>query len=212
MNNNNQINNLVLDNKSNQKTYWVCKRIFDITISFILLPLLLIIFLILYFLNFIYNPGTVFYVQNRMGKDCKVFQAIKFRSMISSDIIQRGHDDPIEESRILPLGKFLRKTRIDEIPQIINIIQGDMSLIGPRPDFYEHAIVFQNKIDDYHKRYIIRPGITGLAQIRLGYAVGLEETKNKTKLDLHYIKNAGFFLDVKIIFGTIFTVLFGLGK
>ena len=129
--------------------------------------------------------------------------------MLNVNEIQRRFNDPIEQNRITPIGRILRKFRIDELPQIINVLKGDMSLIGPRPDYYEHALVFTKKIRGYRSRHIIRPGISGLSQIRLGYAVGVEATRNKALIDIFYIKNAGFKLDTKIVFGTILTVLRG---
>jgi len=194
---------------SGSKFYWASKRFFDILISIILLPTIIIISLMLLILNRYLNPGPIFFVQPRMGKNCKCFNAIKFRSMLNVNEIQRRFNDPIEQNRITPIGRILRKFRIDELPQIINVLKGDMSLIGPRPDYYEHALVFTKKIRGYRSRHIIRPGISGLSQIRLGYAVGVEATRNKALIDIFYIENAGFKLDTKIVFGTILTVLRG---
>ncbi|MDC0551729.1 sugar transferase, partial [Amylibacter sp.] len=149
----------------------------------------------------------IFYVQNRMGKNCTMFRAIKFRSMSVARTIERKFDDPVEDNRITPLGRVLRNSRLDEIPQIINVLKGEMSLIGPRPDYYEHAVIFLKDVKGYELRHIIRPGISGLSQIRLGYAVGIKATKSKVIVDLFYIRNAGFILDAKIIFGTFLTIL-----
>jgi len=146
-----------------------------------------------------------------MGKDCKPFYALKFRTMVSSEIINRKHNDPLELERITRLGHFLRKCRLDELPQIINVVYGEMSLIGPRPDYYEHALVFLDTIPGYRIRHAIRPGISGLSQIRLGYAQGVDATKKKSKIDVYYIKNVNFYLDFKIFIGTIMTVLKGIG-
>jgi lipopolysaccharide/colanic/teichoic acid biosynthesis glycosyltransferase len=192
---------------SSGKIYWISKRGFDVIVSFLMLPLILIVYINLLILNRYFNPGPIFFVQERMGKNCKSFRAIKFRSMLDVDSIVRGHNDPVEQSRITPLGSILRHLRIDEIPQIINVIKGDMSLIGPRPDYYEHAKIFLKEVKGYRARHTIRPGITGLSQIRLGYAVGLKATKSKAAVDHYYIKNAGFILDFKIFIGTIITVL-----
>jgi lipopolysaccharide/colanic/teichoic acid biosynthesis glycosyltransferase len=194
---------------SGSKFYWASKRFFDIFISILLLPAIVIISLILLILNNHLNPGPIFFIQSRMGKNCKSFNAIKFRSMLNIDVIQRSYNDPIEQNRITPLGKILRNFRIDELPQIINVLKGDMSLIGPRPDYYEHALVFADRVRGYRSRHIIRPGISGLSQIRLGYAVGVTATRNKAVIDRFYIENAGFKLDTKIVFGTILTVLKG---
>jgi lipopolysaccharide/colanic/teichoic acid biosynthesis glycosyltransferase len=190
----------------NDKLFWVSKRFIDIFISIILLPIFLLSVIILFLINRIFNPGTIFYTQNRMGKNCQPFKVIKFRSMRSVEQITREYNDPIETERITPLGNILRQTRLDEIPQIINVIKGDMSLIGPRPDYYEHALEYILNIPKYQARYVIRPGISGLSQIRLGYAEGLQATRAKTSIDHYYIRNASFYLDAKIFFATILIV------
>ena len=187
--------------------FWVYKRSFDLFICTILLPLFVFTTFILIFLNMLYNKGPVFFIQKRMGKNCEPFLAIKFRTMKNSKHINRKFLDPLEKDRITSLGRILRKTKIDELPQILNVFKGDMSLIGPRPDYYEHALSFLETIPYYGLRHSIRPGISGLSQIRLGYAEGLDETKIKSKIDIFYIKNIGLKLDLKIFFGTIFIIL-----
>ena len=161
------------------KLFWINKRIFDISVSILLLPLLFIIVIILPFINYFSNSGRLFFIQERMGKNCEVFHAIKFRTMVPVKEITRKYDDPIETNRITFFGKFLRKSRIDELPQILNVLKGDMSLIGPRPDYYIHALEYLKSVKGYRDRHDIRPGITGLSQIRLGYAEGLEATAKK---------------------------------
>ena len=113
--------------------------------------------------------------------------------------------------RITKLGHTLRSLRLDELPQILNVIKGDMSLIGPRPDYYDHALVFIKNIPDYKARHLIRPGISGLSQIRLGYAVGINETKKKSKIDIYYIENTNFYMEFRIFFGTIITIFKRVG-
>jgi len=162
--------------------------------------------------NRFFNPGKLFFIQERMGKDCKVFSAIKFRSMSFVEEVTRKYDEPIEIDRITPLGRTLRKMRIDELPQILNVLKGDMSMIGPRPDYYIHALEYLNNIEGYRERHAIRPGITGLSQVRLGYAESLEATLNKTNIDNYYIKNVGYIIDIKIVFSTLLIIVFGLGK
>jgi lipopolysaccharide/colanic/teichoic acid biosynthesis glycosyltransferase len=198
---------LEINKISGGQIFWTSKRTFDIIISILLLPLTIIIYVFLLFLNKHFNPGPVFFIQERMGKDCVCFKAIKFRTMHASKEIKRGHNDPVEENRVTPLGSILRKSRIDEIPQIFNVLKGEMSLIGPRPDYYKHAIIFLQEIDGYQFRHAVRPGISGLSQIRLGYAVGIKATRSKTVVDKYYIKNASFLLELKILFGTIMTLI-----
>lgn len=192
--------------------FWINKRIFDIFCSLLLLPILMLFSLILLILNPFFNPGSLFFFQDRMGKHCKSFSAIKFRSMRHVNEITRQYNDPIELDRIKPLGKLIRKCRIDELPQIINVLKGDMSIIGPRPDYYNHALEFLESIEGYRQRHDIRPGITGLSQIRLGYAEGLEATTRKVIIDNYYIKNISYIIELKIILNTILVILSGSGK
>ena len=194
------------------KLFWINKRIFDIILSLILLPLLFIIGIILLVLNLFFNPGSLLFIQKRMGKDCEFFFAIKFRTMTYVKEITRKYDDPIETNRITPLGRVLRKMRIDELPQILNVLKGDMSLIGPRPDYYTHALEYLENVQGYRERYTIRPGITGLSQIRLGYAETLEATSKKTYIDKYYIRNVGYIIELKIIVSTILIIIRGYGK
>ncbi|MDC1348836.1 sugar transferase [Amylibacter sp.] len=194
------------------KLFWINKRIFDIILSLLLLPLLFTFGIILLVFNLFFNPGRLLFIQKRMGKNCEIFFAIKFRSMTHINEITRKYDEPIETNRITPLGRVLRKTRIDELPQILNVLKGDMSLIGPRPDYYEHALEYLENIEGYRERHTIRPGITGLSQIRLGYAETLEATSKKTSIDNYYIKNVGYIIELKIIVNTILIIIRGLGK
>jgi len=194
------------------KWFWINKRIFDISVSLLLLPLLFVIVIILPFINYFSNSGRLFFIQERMGKNCEVFHAIKFRTMLPVKEITRKYDDPIETNRITFFGKFLRKSRIDELPQILNVLKGDMSLIGPRPDYYVHALEYLKSVKGYRDRHDIRPGITGLSQIRLGYAEGLEATAKKASIDNYYIQNVGYIIELKIIVNTIITIIRGVGK
>jgi len=194
------------------KLFWINKRIFDISVSLLLLPFLFIIVIILPFINYFSNSGRLFFIQERMGKNCEAFYAIKFRTMVPVKEITRKYDDPIETNRITFFGKFLRKSRIDELPQILNVLKGDMSLIGPRPDYYIHALEYLKSVKGYRDRHDIRPGITGLSQIRLGYAEGLEATAKKASIDNYYIQNVGYIIELKIIVNTIITIIRGIGK
>ena len=194
------------------RLFWINKRLFDIILSLLILPLLFTTGIILLFFNLFFNQGKLFFIQKRMGKNCELFFAIKFRTMTSVKEITRKYDDPIETNRITPLGKFLRKMRIDELPQILNVLVGDMSLIGPRPDYYVHALEYLKNVEGYSERYTIRPGITGLSQIRLGYVETLEAISQKTSIDKYYIQNVSYIIELKIIISTILIVIRGLGK
>jgi lipopolysaccharide/colanic/teichoic acid biosynthesis glycosyltransferase len=203
--------NLSLSEYEN-KLFWISKRLFDVIISLLLLPLLFIISIFLLFLNPLYNSGRLVFIQKRMGKNCKAFFAIKFRTMSPIEEITRKYDEPIELDRITPLGRILRRMRIDELPQILNVLRGDMSLIGPRPDYYVHALEYLKNVEGYSDRHTIRPGITGLSQVRLGYVENLESITKKVSIDNYYIDNVGYIIDLKIIFSTILVILRGIGK
>ena len=203
---------IVSHHRNNNKLFWINKRIFDILVSLMLLPLFFMIAIILFILNRFFNPGELFFIQERMGRNCEVFFAIKFRSMLHVEEITRKHDDPIETNRITPLGKVLRKMRVDELPQILNVLKGEMSLIGPRPDSYIYALEYLKCVKGYRERHTIRPGISGLSQIRLGYVESIEATSKKTSIDNYYIKNVGYIIELKIILNTILIIIRGMGK
>jgi lipopolysaccharide/colanic/teichoic acid biosynthesis glycosyltransferase len=194
------------------KMFWINKRLFDIFVCLLLIPLLFISSIIILLFNYFFNPGSLFFIQDRMGKNCNVFFAIKFRTMVPVKEITRKYNDPIETNRITSFGKVLRQSRIDELPQILNVLKGEMSLIGPRPDYYIHALEYIKNVKGYRERHIIRPGITGLSQIRLGYAEGLEATAKKASVDNYYIQNVNYIIELKIIGNTIITIIRGMGK
>lgn len=190
-------------NASNVLGYVIAKKVFDMVISTMLLPVFLTGCLLLAVANPFLNRGPIFYVQKRMGRDCKPFMAIKFRSMTCVAEVTRGADDPLEVNRITPLGGFLRKSRLDEIPQVINVLRGEMSLIGPRPDCYEHAETYIETIPGYHERHAVLPGISGLAQTEVGYVQGIDATRLKVAADLDYINRQSFRLDTWILWRTL---------
>jgi sugar transferase (PEP-CTERM system associated) len=158
------------------------------------------------------SRGHVLYSQCRVGRDGVVFRCYKFRTMRSDAEADTGptwakDDDP----RITRVGKFLRKTRIDEIPQLWNVLRGDMSLVGPRPERPEFVEGLNQEIPYYHLRHSVRPGITGWAQILYKYGSTVEDAKEKLRYDLYYIKNASVGLDLLILVHTIKIVLLGRG-
>ncbi len=192
-------------------TFLAGKRLFDVIISLLALPFVGVAALTLLLINPVWNPGRLFYVQTRMGQDCRPFSAVKFRTMHPADDIARGPDDPLESDRITPLGRFLRRSRIDELPQFFNVLAGQMSLIGPRPDYWEHAIHYLDTIPGYRQRHMVLPGITGLAQVDGGYAEGVDATIAKTQLDLHYIRNSGAGMEFYVFWRTVLVVCTGFG-
>jgi len=123
--------------------------------------------------------------------------------MAEAHAIIRGPNDPIERDRISVFGRLLRTSRVDELPQILNVLMGDMSLIGPRPDFYEHALFYLDVVPGYATRYQIRPGISGLAQVVVGYVDDSDGTCRKVAADISYIENASFLLECWIVIKTI---------
>jgi lipopolysaccharide/colanic/teichoic acid biosynthesis glycosyltransferase len=187
--------------------YYTAKRIFDLSMSILLLPVFILTSLILLVVNPSKNKGPLFYVQTRMGKNCDPFQAIKFRSMTVTNTIERGANDPLETHRITRLGDFLRRSRLDEVPQIINVFKGEMSLVGPRPDYIEHAKVYVDTIPGYTERHAVRPGISGFAQTEVGYAEGIEATRVKVEADLQYIKNRTLAFEAWIVWRTLQIVI-----
>ncbi len=192
-------------------TFLVCKRLFDICFSLLLLPILVALVVILLLANPAMNTGPLFFVQRRMGKNCAPFQALKFRTM-RPGAVHRSADDPLEEERITPLGAFLRQCRLDELPQILNVLRGEMSLIGPRPDCFDHAVVFVQDVPGYRDRHKVLPGISGYAQTEVGYAEGIEATMRKVQADLFYISNRSIFFEAWIFWRTVITVVGRAGQ
>lgn len=184
---------------------WV-KPGFDVVMSLLLLPLLGVFCLGLLVLNPFFNQGPLFYMQPRMGRGCRAFSAIKFRTMTPIRRIARSAEDPLEHDRITPLGRLLRRFRIDELPQVLNVLRGEMSLIGPRPDYFHHARRYMRSVAGYRRRYDVRPGISGLAQTDLGYVDGSEGTRHKVIMDLRYIDKMSLRLDLYIFRRTLVTV------
>lgn len=187
--------------------FWITKRFFDAVVSIILLLPLGLVAVALLILNPLLNPGPLFFVQIRMGRHCRSFKLYKFRTMLSERKMQRGPNDPLEHDRVTPLGRFLRNSRTDELPQILNVLLGEMSLLGPRPDYFSHARTFVRIVPNYRLRHEIRPGISGLAQVTHGYAEGVEATHAKVSADLFYIQNVGFKLETVLVWETIKTVI-----
>jgi len=186
---------------------FAAKRGIDITVSCLLLPFLLVVGLVLLGLNPLFNRGPLMFAQIRMGRGCRAFVALKFRSMTPERSLHRSPYDPVEHHRITALGCLLRRTRLDELPQIINVLRGEMSLIGPRPDCFSHARHYCRRIPGYRARYQVRPGISGLAQIQIGYAQDAQTVAAKTRADIHYINNLDPWLDAAIFWRTLMTVL-----
>jgi sugar transferase (PEP-CTERM system associated) len=155
-------------------------------------------------------PGPVFFRQERMGRNGHVFSLIKFRSMRTD--VGAGGPTVGGDPRITPVGAFLRQTRLDELPQLFNVLRGDMSMVGPRPEWVALVPEFQDKVPFYLHRLAVKPGITGWAQVRNSYGSSVENTVEKLQYDLYYIKNHSLFLDVLILLHTVQAIVFGRGR
>jgi lipopolysaccharide/colanic/teichoic acid biosynthesis glycosyltransferase len=162
--------------------------------------------------NRLTSPGPLFYTQRRVGQGGKIFKMYKFRSMRpdaergTGAVWARKNDD-----RITPVGKFARKTRLDELPQFINVLKGDMSVIGPRPERPEFVNALSLMIPYYRARHAVKPGITGWAQVKFGYGETHQDARIKLEHDLYYVKHASPILDIMIALQTPRIMLLGKG-
>lgn len=200
--------NILSDTKSvfGRKVNFAIKRISDITLSgiglFIVSPILLVSAVLIK----ITMPGPVFFLQERVGKNGKLFKIYKFRTMKINKIAEKAHNASGDATRITKLGRILRRFKIDELPQIINVFIGDMSLVGPRPTFPEHLKLYTSH---ERQRLDMRPGMTGLAQVNGNAALRWED---RIEYDLIYIDGFSVGMDIKILFRTVRVVLEGEDK
>ena len=191
--------------------YFNLKRVWESLLIIVTFPLTLPIMAITALLIKIENPGPAIFIQERVGQSGKTFRIFKFRSMA---VKQSGDKDKFateEQARITKVGKVIRKTRIDELPQFLNVLRGEMSLIGPRPEQESFVRQFETEIPFYGYRHMVKPGITGWAQTVQGYADDTDSTREKLAHDLYYIKHLSFWLDMNIVLKTIKTMLTGFG-
>jgi undecaprenyl phosphate N,N'-diacetylbacillosamine 1-phosphate transferase len=179
------------------------KRLIDLfgsLIGMIIMSPLLIIVAILIKLTM---PGPILFMQERVGKDKKIFDILKFRTMTVDEEAEKNLDFFKDEDRLTPVGRLLRRTKIDELPQLINVLKGDMSLVGPRPTVMQQV---ESYTDYQMQRLTMRPGMTGLAQVNGNTALPWEQ---RIKYDIEYINNFSILLDFRILFKTVAIVLFG---
>lgn len=199
--------------RSNQNhLYLFAVRVIEVLISLVGLTISLILIPIVFLGNLVGNRGVLFYTQERVGKNGKVFNIVKFRTMIKNAEKEGAVFATSNDSRVTPFGKILRKSRIDEFPQFYNILKGQMAVIGPRPE----RPVFVNEIAEvmpfYETRHVIKPGLTGWAQVNYSYGATIEDSLIKLQYDLYYIKHRSLFLDINIVFKTFSTILFYRGQ
>ena len=199
--------------RSNQnKLYLFFHRLFDMVfaITGVLLGVVLIPFIFVG--NLIANQGPLFYYQERVGKNGEIFNIIKFRTMIVNAEKEGAVWATKNDARVTLFGKFLRRSRLDEVPQFLNILKGDMSLIGPRPERPFFVKELSQVIPFYETRHIIKPGLTGWAQVKVRYGSTVEDSLLKLQYDLYYIKHRSFFLDANVVIKTFSTMVFFRGQ
>lgn len=189
----------------------ISKRVIDLLFLVFIAPVAIPFMILIAVWVMLDSEGGPFYIQERMGLGGKHFKLIKFRSM---SVAYEGSlfTESGEMHRITKVGKIIRKYRIDELPQFWNVLKGDMSLIGPRPESVKLAEWYQNEVPFFMYRHVVRPGISGWAQVMHGYAAGVDEMKDKLAYDFYYIKHFSLWLDLLIWYKTIRTVLTGFGS
>ena len=196
------------------QSYLLLKRLLDMLVilitAFIVIPIALLIASIIKWQNR-YNRESIFFTQQRIGQGGKLFTMYKFRSMVASAEANGAQMATSDDMRVTKFGSFIRQTRLDELPQFVNVLKGDMSLIGPRPEQLDFVKRFNETIPFYRYRHIVKPGISGWAQVMQGYASDEDETKVKLEHDFFYIKNFSLTLDLLIVIKTIQTMVTGFG-
>jgi exopolysaccharide biosynthesis polyprenyl glycosylphosphotransferase len=197
------------------RSNWVerIKTIVDLTGSVVLIILLMPLMGLIALAIKLDSPGPIFYKQKRIGKDEQEFQVIKFRTMIHNAEEETG---PVwaqeNDSRVTRVGKALRLSRLDELPQLLNVLKKEMSFIGPRPERPEFIRELKEKIPYYFMRHSVKPGITGWAQVNYRYGASVEDAIEKVQYDLFYIQNMSLLLEIRILLKSIRVVLFGKGS
>ncbi|GMU52088.1 MAG: hypothetical protein AMXMBFR33_12340 [Candidatus Xenobia bacterium] len=183
----------------------ILEPLFVLLIAPVLLPVLLLIALVIR----LSSPGPLLFAQTRIGHRGRPFVMHKFRTMSVNSEKNGARMTAVKDERIIPFGNWLRAHRLDELPQLWNVLAGDMSLIGPRPEQPVFVEEFSRAIPGYKSRLAVRPGITGLAQVLQGYAANIPETRRKLQLDLTYIRRLSPAMDGFVFFLTLWTILFG---
>ncbi len=198
----------ILSNKRNENEKRFIDLLFVFMIGLIAIPIGLITALLIK----LESPGPIFFKQKRTGQYNQEFEVIKFRSM-RNDAEKNGAQWATKnDARVTKVGNFIRKTRIDELPQLINVYKGEMSMVGPRPEREVFIEDLEKEIPYYRFRHAVKPGVTGLAQVKYPYGASVEDAVWKHKYDIYYIKHQTWRMELKILFLTVKTVVFGMGR
>jgi len=188
------------------------KRLIDIIVSLLILLLFSPLSILIAILIWLESKGPIFYIQDRVGKGGRIFKMLKFRSMYHE---AEKHSGPVwanrRDPRVTKVGRLIRKLHFDEVPQLINVLEGDMSLVGPRPERPYFVEQLSREIPIYYRRLKVRPGLTGWAQVKHKYDESVEDVRVKLSYDLFYIENMSLRMDMKILLTTIYIVLLGKG-
>jgi lipopolysaccharide/colanic/teichoic acid biosynthesis glycosyltransferase len=185
--------------------YARCKRAGDVAAAIVLIPVLVVAVPVVALLNLLGNRGTVLFVQERVGRDGSPFHLVKFRTMRAEG--DRSKWTTTGDARIPKLGRLYRRLHVDELPQIVNILMGQMSFVGPRPEQTQYVESLSDQLAFYGARHRVRPGITGWAQVHQSYAASVDESATKLQYDLYYIRNQSLLLDASILVRTFASVL-----
>jgi exopolysaccharide biosynthesis polyprenyl glycosylphosphotransferase len=189
------------------------KRFLDVVVSLCILLLFLPLWVLIAILIRLESKGPVFYVQDRIGRDGKPFRMIKYRSMYHE---AEKHSGPVwadrRDPRVTKVGRLIRRPHLDEVPQLLNVLRGDMSLVGPRPERPFFVEQLSQEIPLYYRRLKVRPGITGWAQVKYRYDQSVDDVRTKLKYDFFYIENMSLRMDMKILLTTIYIMLLGKGR
>ena len=190
------------------------KRVFDLTFSTIAMILGAPLFLLLMGVVAISSPGPVFFLQERSGRWGKLFKVMKFRTMyVDAEKFGLQHSQGDHDPRITPIGRILRRTRLDELPQFFNVFKGDVSIVGPRPLYkYDVDMLMQEAPHEFRKLLTLKPGITSIGQIKVGYASTVAENVQRLRYDLQYLRRYSMLTDVSLIFQTVQVMVLGRGR
>lgn len=199
------------DGFDNNRRKLFIKRCFDLICAAVLLVITSPIMALAVAAILLEGKGPLFYPQKRVGVYGRVFQIYKFRTMVPAPAGEQAQWTAHKDKRITRLGQIMRTFRIDELPQLLNILRGEMSLVGPRPEQPHYCEMLAKEIPFYHQRHTVPPGLTGWAQVRFRYGASIEESRRKLEYDLFYVKNLSLWLDLVIVFETIKVVVTGHG-